>query len=121
MVAALAISLKSKIIRILCCLGFLLIALPAIFPPITQVIADQILGAPVIGQIIPQGSQDAATLLDRELEMGAALETAEAHPLLGAGLGSQIVWDSPVRGANASIVFMDSCWAFVLQKRAYWG
>ncbi len=117
---ALAMKLKSKRLRILCWFVSFIVALPAIFPPAAQIAIDQISKLPVIGKMIPEGLQDPSTLYERMLQLGAAAITVQAHPILGAGLGSDIEFESPIMGSR-QVAFVDSGWAYLLQKMGLLG
>jgi hypothetical protein len=112
---ALAIKLKSKKLRILCWVISAVVALPAIFPPAAQMAIDQISKLPGMERFIPPGIQDSDTLFERVVQLGAAIATVQAHPFLGAGIGSDIEFDSPTMGAR-QVAFVDSGWAYLLQK-----
>jgi hypothetical protein len=117
---ALATKLKSMRLRILCWSASALIALPAIYPPVAQTVIDQISKVPVIERILPPGIQDADTLLDRTVQLAAAVSTVQAHPWLGAGLGSDIEFESAIMGFQ-QVAFVDSGWAYLLQKMGLLG
>jgi hypothetical protein len=112
---ALAMRLKSKKLRILCWAASALVALPAIFPPASQIAIDQISKIPGVGKMIPEGIQDSNTLYERVLQLTAAATTVRTHPWLGAGLGSDIEFESPIMGSR-QVAFVDSGWAYLLQK-----
>ena len=117
---ALAMRLKSKKLRILCWAASALVALPAIFPPASQMAIDEISKIPGVGKIIPEGIQDPSTLYERVLQLTAAANTVRAHPWLGAGLGSDIEFESPIMGSR-QVAFVDSGWAYLLQKMGLLG
>jgi hypothetical protein len=119
-IAALAMTLKSKVLRFLCCSAIVLIAIPAIFPPITEMVAEELLKIPVIGVIIPEGSQDASTLYDRTVQLAEAAITVQAHPWLGAGLGSEFEFESAALGFEQTY-YVDNGWAYLLQKMGLLG
>jgi len=112
---AVAMKVKSTKFKVLCWAVSVLIALPALYPPIAQMAIDQISRVPGMEKFLPPGIQDSDTLLERAIQLGAALATVQAHPWLGAGLGSDIEFESPTQGSR-QVAFVDSGWAYLLQK-----
>jgi hypothetical protein len=112
---ALAIKLRSIKLRILCWSAVAIVALPAIYPPVAQTVIDQISRFPGAEKIVPPGIEMADTLLDRVVQLDAAVTTVQAHPWLGAGLGSDIEFESAINGSQ-QVAFVDSGWAYLLQK-----
>jgi hypothetical protein len=117
---AVALKVKSKKFKVFCWATSTLIALPAIFPPVAQVAMDEINKVPGMERFLPPGIQDSDTLFERVVQLGAAVATVQAHPLLGAGIGSEIEFDSPTMGAR-QVAFVDSGWAYLLQKMGVLG
>ena len=117
---AAAIKLRSKKLRLISCLIFILIALPGFLPSVAQKVGDTFNEIPVVGSILPSGSADSDTLLDRNLQLVAAVSTVQAHPLLGVGLGGEIEWESPFLG-HRQIAYVDNGWAYLLQKMGLLG
>lgn len=117
---ALALKVKSKRAKLLCWAGSVLIALPALFPSVAQIAIDEISKVPGMERILPSGIQDSDTLLERAIQLGAALGTVQAHPWLGAGLGSDIEFESPTMGSR-QVAFVDSGWAYLFQKMGLLG
>jgi hypothetical protein len=122
MTVPLAVALKSKSKKIKCFwwATSVLIALPAIFPPVAQMAMDEISKVPGMEKFLPPGIQDSDTLFERVVQLRAAVATVQAHPLLGAGIGSDIEFDSPTMGAR-QVAFVDSGWAYLLQKMGVLG
>jgi hypothetical protein len=117
---ALGMKLKSKKLKLLCYSGAALIAMPAVFPPVTEIVGQQLSAVPVVGSMIPESAQDVRSMYDRTLQIEGALNTVRAHPWLGAGLGSIFQWDSPFQGLVEE-GFVDSGWAYLLQKMGLLG
>lgn len=120
LLAALAMNVKSRTLRFLACSLFILVALPAIFSPVAEMVGQELVKLPVIGGMIPEGSRDSATLLDRNLQLAAAVSIVRSHPLLGTGLGTELAWESPFRGSD-SVAYVDSGWGYLLQKTGLLG
>jgi len=117
---ALAINLKSKTLRILCGCVIGLIALPALFPPIADMVGEQMTNLPMVGELIPHGAQGAESLYERVIQADVALSTVQSHPLLGEGFGGVFQWDSPYQGFLQS-GYIDNGWAYLLQKMGLLG
>ena len=112
---ALALKVKPKKLKILCWSAVAIVALPAIYPPAAQTVIYQISKVPGMEKILPPGIEDADTLLDRTVQLAAAITTVQTHPWFGAGLGSDIEFESTVSGSQ-QVAFVDSGWAYLLQK-----
>jgi hypothetical protein len=117
---AAAIKFRTKKLRVLACLVFLFVALPAVVPGVAEKVGEVLETTPVIGSIFPPGSLAADTLVDRGLQLFAAVETVQAHPWLGAGLGTDIGWDSPTLGFR-EVPYIEDGWAYLLQKMGLLG
>ncbi|SRR6266404_1362989 len=117
---AAAIKFRTKKLRVLACLVFLFVALPALVPGVAEMVGGAIEAAPVIGSILPPGSVGTDTLVDRGLQLVTALETVQAHPWLGAGLGTNIEWESPTLGFR-EVPYIEDGWAYLLQKMGLLG
>jgi len=115
-----AIKLRTMKLRFLACLAFLFIALPAVVPGMADKVGEALETTPVIGSILPPGSLVSDTLLDRGLQLVAAVGTVQAHPWLGAGLGTYIEWDSPTLGLR-QVPYIENGWAYLLQKMGLLG
>jgi O-antigen ligase len=111
----LAMKLQSKKLRRLTYVAAVLIALPVIFPPVTQIVARQLRNAPVIGAILPTGARNASSLEDRAAELPLAAATLQTHPLLGVGLGAHTYWKLPTVGLLEQ-QYVDDGWAYLLFK-----
>jgi len=116
----LAIKLKSKKWRMLSWSAVVIMALPAIFPPMAQAAMDEIRRVPIVESFVPESVQDAGTLYERWLQLDETIRTVQAHPLLGTGLGSALEWDSPTLGF-ARGAYVDSGWGYLLQKMGLLG
>lgn len=112
---AFAIKLKSKALRSLSYCAITLIALPALFPPITQAVDDQIEELPVVQEILPEGARSANSLYDRTVQLTTALESVRADPWLGDGLGAGFEFESSTLG-SIDTVYVDNGWAYLFQK-----
>lgn len=110
-----AMKLKSKMIRLVCFALISTIALISLFPPVTQIASEKLRAFAVIDDILPAGSEDATSLYERGLQLGVALATVRAHPLLGEGLGSAFQWESPTLGL-LEVGYIDNGWGYLLQK-----
>ena len=117
---ALAMKMKSRAWRFLsyCALG--LVALPALFPPVTEVVARQIEELPVVGEMIPEGARGSESLSDRTVQLMTAMESVRVDPWLGDGLGVGLEFESSTLGSRET-VFVDSGWAYLLQKMGLLG
>jgi len=118
--AALALKLRSIKLRLLCYSAIALVALTATVPFVAQYAADQMAKVPVIADVVPEGSREAATLADRAVQLAAAANTVQAHPLLGAGLGSFLGFESSALGYEET-GYVDSGWGYLLQKMGILG
>lgn len=117
---AVAMKLKSMKWRLLSYCAVVLVALPALFPPVTQVVALRLEELPVVGDMIPEGARTSDSLYDRTVQFMAALDSVKAHPLLGDGLGAEFEFESSVLG-HLSTVYVDSGWGYLLQKMGLLG
>lgn len=117
---AIGMKTKSKKYRLLCWVGSAVIALPALFPSVAQIAVDEISKVAGLERLLPAGIQDPDTLLERAIQLGAAVGTVQSNPWLGAGIGSDIEFDSPTMGAR-QVAFVDSGWAYLLQKMGLLG
>jgi hypothetical protein len=115
-----AIRFQTKKLRVLACLAFLVVALPAVVPGVADKVGEVIETSPVIGSFLPPGAASTDTLVDRGLQLFAAVETVQAHPWLGAGLGTDIGWDSPTLGFR-EVPYIEDGWAYLLQKMGLLG
>jgi hypothetical protein len=97
-----------------------LIALPALVPSVAEIAIEEISKVPGMEKLLPPGIQDSDTLLERAIQLGAAAGTVQLHPWLGAGLGSDIEFESPTMGSR-QVAFVDSGWAYLLQKMGLLG
>jgi len=65
--------------------------------------------------MLPGGTRDVTSLMDRNLQLLAALDILQHSPLLGDGFGNELAWDSPVYGAFAQ-AYVDNGWAYIAAK-----
>jgi len=117
---AFAMKLKSKTIRLACFVLIGMIALTAVYPPVTEIVSERIKAVGMIGKILPEGSEDAESLYERSLQLGVALIAVQSHPWLGEGLGSSFQWESPTFGLM-EVGYLDSGWGYLLQKTGLLG
>jgi hypothetical protein len=117
---ALTLQLRSVKLKLLCYPVILLFSLPAVFPPAAQYVGERLGTLPVIGDIVPLGAQDSGTLIDRTVQLAAAVTTVQTHPWLGAGLGSYLGFESVALGYEET-GFVDSGWGYLLQKMGLLG
>jgi hypothetical protein len=115
-----AMKLRSKMIRLVCFALISLITLISLFPPVTQLASEKIRAFAIIDDILPAGSEDATSLYERSIQLGVALATVQAHPLLGQGLGSAFQWESPTLGLLEG-GYIDNGWGYLLQKMGLLG
>jgi hypothetical protein len=118
---AVVIKARTKKFRVLACLAFLFLALPGFAPQAAEKVGEIIKSAPVIGSILPEDAAASGTLLDRVLQLGAAIEVVQSHPWLGSGMGSEIEWDSPIFGGVRRTPYVENGWAYLLQKMGLLG
>ena len=117
---ALALKLQSIKVRLLCFSAIALVALTATVPPVAQYVGGQLAKVPVLGETLPEGLFAADTLADRTVQLAAAASTVQAHPLLGAGLGSFLGFESSGLGYEET-GYVDSGWGYILQKMGFLG
>lgn len=117
---ALGMKLKSKMLRAACVVLVVLIAVTALFPPVTQIVSEKIDTLAIIRDILPSGTEDATSLYERSLQLGVALEAVRSHPFLGEGLGSAFQWESPTFGLM-EVGYVDNGWGYLIQKMGLLG
>ena len=110
-----AMKVKSMALRFLLYCAVALVALPALFPPVTEAVAQQIEGLPVIGEIIPEGARSSESLIDRTMQLTTAMESVRADPWLGDGLGAGFEFESLSLG-SVEAAYVDNGWAYLIQK-----
>ena len=120
LLAAFALTVKSRARKVICFALIAVAILPALLPSVAQAVIDDLPGIAQIASILPEGTQDASTLYDRTLQLVAAADTIRLHPWLGTGLGSDIEWDSPFLGFE-QVAYVDNGWAYLLQKAGLLG
>jgi len=118
---AVVIKARTKKFQILACLALLFVAMPGFAPQVAEKVGEAIKTVPVIGSILPEDAAASGTLLDRVLQLGAAVVTVQAHPWLGSGMGSEIEWESPLFGGFRRTPFVENGWAYLLQKMGLLG
>lgn len=111
-----AMKSQSTRTRIACGLVVGLITLISLFPPLTEVIADELLKTPVIGKLLPPGVQDASTLIGRTAQLEATMETIQTHPWLGVGMGGELEIVDPLTHVLHIQLYEDNGWGYLLQK-----
>lgn len=117
---ALGMKLRSKKLQSLCYIVAIAGALPAMFPPVAQAIGEQLLEVPAVGRYIPLGEADAQTLYERTLQLTEAIDVAQNHPILGAGMGASFGWERPSHGF-VETEYIDAGWGYILEKMGLLG
>lgn len=117
----LGMGLKSRRRRLLCYSAAALMAVPAMYPPVTGIVGRAIVNAPVVGNFVPHWLGRADSLIGRVAEMDSAIQTLRAHPLLGNGMGAELTFTLPTTGKIISMRFVDSGWGYLVQKMGLMG
>jgi O-antigen ligase len=117
---AFAMKLRSKALRFLSYCAITLIALPALFPAVTQLVAERMVELPVVGEILPEGARTSVSLYDRTVQLVTAMESVRANPLLGDGLGTGFQFEGLTSGLQET-VYVDNGWAHLFQKMGLLG
>jgi hypothetical protein len=112
---ALAVKSRTWKLRLAYCFLAALIALPGLYPPVAESVGEQLKQAPIIGEVIPPTTENAASLYDRAIQAGVALNALRTHPWLGEGLGAGFEFESVVHG-SVETVYIDSGWAYLFEK-----
>lgn len=110
-----ALGAKSRAVKLLFFVGAIGLGLVGIVPAVADNVGDSI--STILGpnSAVPLEIFHADTLLGRVMQLASALTTLRAHPLLGAGLGSNFEWFEPGFGwMEAALV--DNGWAYLLAK-----
>jgi len=114
-ILTIAICAKSKTAKVFSYLVAAGLGLIGTLPPVANIAGDIIRLIFGSNSIVPEEIFHADSLLGRAMQMVSALATARVHPLLGAGLGSNIEWFEPASGWM-SAAFVDNGWAYLLAK-----
>jgi hypothetical protein len=92
-----------------------LVALPTVLPEGAGIVLEKLMGIPAIERILPEGTRDVSSLADRTIELVGSVETLQAHPVFGDGIGSEFAWDRAWGEKNIQ-AYIDNGWAFVAIK-----
>ena len=112
---ALAMQSTSRIRRAFCFGVAALILLPSVFPLGAQFAADVLEEkAPGIYDLLPEGTHDAKTLMDRTIQMAASGALVLQSPVLGGGMGAELTWSSDLGDREEK--FVDNGWAYLMVK-----
>jgi O-Antigen ligase len=115
MVLALAMKTSTKRSILFFCAAAALLLIPSIFPAGAEFVMEKAMESGTVERILPAGTRDVTSLMDRSLELLASLDVLQRSPLIGDGFGNELVWDSPVRGTMAQ-AYVDNGWAYVAVK-----
>jgi hypothetical protein len=112
---AVAMSTTSRTRRLVCFIVAGLILLPSVLPfgaqYVLDVLADKV---PGVYDILPEGTQSSATLMDRSIQIGAAGLVLLRSPILGGGMGTEVSWDSELGSRDER--YLDNGWAYLMAK-----
>jgi hypothetical protein len=117
---ALAMVASAKKLRLLFLFAAVLVLIPSIFPEGAEIVLEKAMNIGAVEAILPVGTRDVSSLMDRNLELVASLEVLQKSPLFGEGFGSELSWDSPVRGRMVQ-AYVDNGWAYVGAKMGFVG
>jgi hypothetical protein len=112
---ALVVRSRTWKLRLAYCVLAVLLALPGVYPRVAQSVGDQLKRAPIIGEVLPSTTENAASLYDRAVQAGVALNALRTHPWLGEGLGAGFEFETAFHGP-VETVYVDSGWAYLFQK-----
>lgn len=110
-----ALSTKSALLRAAYCLVAAMLVLISLAPPYVGMVLDLALGTASIERFLPEGARDTTSIEDRGLELIESGVVLKSSPLFGMGLGSELQWESTVRG-DFSQAYVDNGWAYVASK-----
>jgi hypothetical protein len=118
---ALAVQSGSRIRRLFCFGVAAVILLPSIFPFGAQYVLDVLeKDLPGIYQLMPAGTHDTKTLMDRNIELATSAAVLVKSPIIGAGMGADFAWTRPgevlPEFAFIDKPFVDNGWAYVVVK-----
>src|SRR6266513_2517495 len=87
-----------------------LILLPSVFPSGAQFAADLLEEkAPRLYNLLPEGTRDAKTLMDRNIQFVAGAALLLQSPVLGGGMGAELMLSSALGDRDEK--FVDNGWA----------
>lgn len=115
--AALAIALQTKrrILKIACFVAAALILVPSVLPFGAQYALNLVEEkAPGLYDILPEGTHDTKTLVDRSIQLAASVALLAQSPVLGAGMGNEFTWTSDLGDRDQA--FVDNGWAYLMVK-----
>jgi hypothetical protein len=81
---------------------------------------DAIMGVSSIERALPEGARDTISLQDRGLQLVGAVMVLQQSPVLGSGMGSQLLWRSATRG-DLEQAYVDNGWAYLAVKMGLLG
>ena len=110
-----ALGATSRAVKLFFFVGAIGLGLVGLVPAIANNIGDSISTALGPNSAVPLEIFHADTLVGRVMQLASALTTLRAHPLLGAGLGSNFEWFEPGFGWMEA-AFVDNGWAYLLAK-----
>jgi hypothetical protein len=110
-----AFTAASRARRWLACILAGSIVLASLAPPYVELILNYAMRSTTFVQLVPQGARDNTSIMDRGLQLGAAVSAVENSPVLGGGMGAEIEWQSVLRG-DLTQRFVDNGWAYVALK-----
>jgi len=112
---ALAMQSTSRMRRLFCFAVAALILLPSVFPSGAQFAADLLEEkAPRLYNLLPEGTRDAKTLMDRNIQFVAGAALLLQSPVLGGGMGAELTWSSALGDRDEK--FVDNGWAYLMVK-----
>lgn len=113
----LALAMKTPVmkLKVLFYATAVLVALPTVLPEGAGIVLEKLMDIPAIERILPEGTRDVSSLADRTIELVGSVETLQAHPVFGDGIGSEFAWDRAWGEKNIQ-AYIDNGWAFVAIK-----
>lgn len=117
MVLIAAVRNGSRIRKVLCYGVAAIILLPSIFPFGAQYVLDTLEEKqPGIYALLPEGTTDSKTLLDRNIELFAGAVVLVGSPILGGGMGGNLTWYRPDESDPVDKAYIDNGWAYLMVK-----
>jgi hypothetical protein len=92
---ALAMKASTKRSKLLFYSAAVLVLIPSIFPAGAEIVLERAMNSVALETMLPGGTRDVTSLMDRNLQLLAALDILQHSPLLGDGFGNELAWDSP--------------------------
>lgn len=115
--AALTLAIRSTSrIRKFICFGVAgLILLPSVLPFSAEYVLNVVEEkAPGLYELLPEGTQDTKTLMDRSIQLVTSTAVLAQSPVLGGGMGTEFTWSSDL--GNRDQAFVDNGWAYLMVK-----